>query len=520
MSNPEFLMPKGKQGRPRKHLPGEDRVCTFVMTPTIQQANLVIANGIPGCDVSELAEFGARGDGKTIGVLGGFCMHATVHQEKGYALPTKWLGVTDKFTSHKVKTFESLEKPLWKGMWRGSDGGHVWTAVVNGRPVVELHLLGIEDQGALDRVRTECHGVWFEEPAPTSVMVDSSGVTAEAWATAITSMRLPTHAHVAVMTLNYPDEDHWTWQRFLPPTYPVTPETAMDRRFGVHPTEPSRMWFRIPVGERADANQRAAWATALRDRPDLLRRLIQGLPGSLMIGKQVADGFNEDAHVAKERIYPIEGEPLQIGFDFGHTPTAIIGQFWRGQRRVYAGLACEKGGVKQHCENVVRPWISKYAPWALRSANMIAGCYDIAGQTGEQSDIERDPISELEKQLPGLWFPGPIDWESRKHVLISAMNHHIAAGKPSLQIDPQDGAALIKALSGRWHYAVDRQGHVSRDLPKKPNHPWEDLGDSFIYWLWGLTSETQPPSMRVESIFDQSQLQQFGGRMKVETIFD
>lgn len=512
----EVLMPQRGGGRPRKHLPGEERTVRFEVTPTIGKANSVIANGL----AREVMIVGARGDGKTIGVLGGMCQHAKVHQDKKFELPTKWIGVTDKFTSHKAKTFESLEKPLWKGMWRPSDGGHLWTATVNGKSIVELHLLGIEDQGAMDRVRTECTGVWFEEPAPTSVLVDSSGVGIEAWLMAMTSQRLPTHAYVAVMTMNYPDEEHWTWERFLPPTYPVTPETPMDRRWGTHPTEPSRMWFRIPVGERADTLQRAAWTNALKDRPDLLRRLIQGQPGSLMIGAQVAEGFSEDIHVATEPLHPIDGEPLMLGYDFGHTPCAIIGQVWRGERRIYAAIPCEKGGVKQHCENSVRPWITQHAPWALKHTNMISGCYDIAGQTGEQSDIEKDPVSELERQLPGLWYPGPIDWESRKHVLISSMNHHLAPGKPSLRIDLQGGALLIKALSGKWHYPTDRLGKIAKDLPKKPNHPWEDLGDSFIYWLWGLTSETQPPSMRVESIFSESQMQQFTGQVHVESIFD
>jgi len=483
------LQPTQKTGRPRKHPPKDDRVAVLDFTETIQAViRLMIEPG----PVREIMCVGTRGDGKTIGVLAGMLGHAAMHQGKGFDLPVKWLGVTDTFSAHKAKTFESLEKPFWKGAWRPSDGGHIWTAVVNGRPTVELHLCGIEDQGAMDRVRTECHGVWFEEPAPTAVLGVSKGVDETAWGMAMTSQRLPTPAHVAVMTLNYPDEDHWTWQRFQP-----GPGVS-----GRHPSDPSRAWFRIPPGERADATQRQEWAHALRDRPDLLRRLIEGQPGSLLLGPQVADGFRLDVHVSHERLYPVIGEPLAMGVDFGLTPTLVLGQVLKGRKLIYGAFTIPHGGLKQLLENEVLPWLSKYASFAIRNRGMVYGCYDVAGQTGEQSDSERDTISVLEAMLPGLWFPGPVKWESRKHVLLSAMHQHVAPGQVALQLDPVEAKGLIQALGGRWHYPMDRMGQVRRDLPKKPNHPWEDYGDAFIYWLWGLTSESQPPTpIVVETAF-------------------
>ena len=484
------IQPTQRVGRPRKHPPKDERVATLDFTPTVGgMAAMMSAPGV----VREMMCVGTRGDGKTIGVLAGMLGHAAAHHGKGFDLPVKWLGVTDTFSAHKAKTFESLDKPFWKGCWRPSDGGHIWTAVVNGRPMVELHLCGIEDQGAMDRVRTECHGVWFEEPAPTAVLGVSRGVDETAWGMAMTSQRLPSHAHVAVMTLNYPDEDHWTWQRFQPQA----------GTSGRHPADPTRAWFRIPPGERADATQRAEWAHALRDRPDLLRRLIEGQPGSLMLGPQVADGFSLDLHVAKDRLYPFPNEPLGFGIDFGLTPTVVIGQPGQGQRRIYAALTLAHGGVSQLMEQEVLPWLSKYAPWCLRNPGMVYGCYDVSGETGEQADVERSAVQILETKLPGLWFPGPVKWDSRKHVLLSAMHHPgRTPGSVSLQLDPVEAKGLIQALGGRWHYPVDRQGQVRRDLPKKPNHPHEDYGDAFIYWLWSLTSESQPTGpMKVETQF-------------------
>lgn len=484
-----LLMPHRGQGRPRKHKPSEAKTATIEFTPTVAAMCRQMIEPSP---VREIMCVGTRGDGKTIGVLGGMLGHAAAHQAAGFPLPVKWIGVTDTFSAHKAKTFESLEKPFWKGCWRPSDGGHIWQAVVNGVATVELHLFGIEDQGAMDRVRTECVGVWFEEPAPTAVLGVSTGVDETAWTMALTSQRIPSHHHVAVMTLNYPDEDHWTWQRFKPGSGVS----------GVHPDDPSRAWFRIPPGERADTAQRAEWAHALRDRPDLLRRLIEGQPGSIMLGPQVADGFNLDLHVSKERVHLVKGEPIACGVDFGLTPTMIIGQPAQGFRRIAAAHTIAHGGITQLLENEVLPWLSRHAPWALRNSQMVYGCYDVSGQTGEQSDVTRDPVSILEATLPGLWFPGPVSWDSRKHVLLSAMHHHAKPGQVSLQLDPVDAAGLVKSLGGRWHYPIDRQGQVRRDLPKKPNHPWEDYGDAFIYWLWSLTSEQQPPGpLKVESRF-------------------
>lgn len=248
----------------------------------------------------EIALFGARGDRKTTSALIAMVAHAMSHAKAGYPLPVRWMGVADTYQSHRLKTIRSMQAHHWGGAWRFSDDYHTASLVVDSAEWVRIDLFGVEDIGAIDRLRMECHGVWFEEPAPVAVMVSSSGISETAWLTALTSQRLATHRHVAIMTLNYPDADHWTWQRFIAKPNPGT------------------LAFRIPPGENASAADREEWARALAGRPDLMRRLLLGEPGVISMGPQVALGFREDLHVAKSSLAVTQGEPLILGWDGGH----------------------------------------------------------------------------------------------------------------------------------------------------------------------------------------------------------
>ena len=99
-----------------------------------------------------------------------------------------------------------------------------------------MQLMGVEDQNAIDKLRQETVGVWFQECAP--VLEESSGISDTAWGIACNSQRVPSYTHPAIMDLNYPDEDHWTWQRF------------------VRKREPGTMYFRIPPRENQGSARR------------------------------------------------------------------------------------------------------------------------------------------------------------------------------------------------------------------------------------------------------------------------
>jgi hypothetical protein len=422
----------------------------------VGQFLLAVTNG----KAREICCFGARGDGKTIGALMAMVAHAQQHAAAGYPLPVPWIGVSDTFQSHKLKTIRSINNPLWQGLWRTSEQGHIAEFCLDGQTLVKLDLFGIEDQGAMDRVRLETCGVWFEEAAPSAVMVQSAGISESAWDLALTSQRVPTHCKPAMITENYPEDDHWTWRRFVTKPGPGT------------------MYFRVPPGERASAEDRAEWERALAHDPALLARLVHGEPAVLSLGDHVATGFSTLYHIAKTPIKPEPGVEIGIGFDGGHTPTAVIGQQVRNGVRVYAALTQDNSGMRQLLEDQVLPWLARNSPWVLRNPSDLLVGYDPSLDVGEQADIDNSALNAINEALgyPSC-EPGPVRWPNRKDALIQALSR-----KDGLLIDPSCDL-LIKALNGRWYYPKSHIGELRSDNPKKPNHPWEDLGDSLIYLL-------------------------------------
>ena len=446
-------------------------VISFTEQPCVEAFVKSIGYSLDAKDPNEVCCFGTRGDGKTIGFMVGAIEHARQHFKAGYPLPVQWMGVTDTFTSHKLKTVRSLENPLWKGGWKLSDQDHKATFYLAGSPLVSVDLFGIEDQGAMDRVRMETVGMWFEEPAPSAVMVQSSGVSLDAWLLGRTSQRLPSQFHPAVITTNYPDEDHWTWERFV-----------------VSQHEGTR-YFRVPPGERASESQREEWRKALSARPDLLRRLLDGEPGVIMLGDQVAKGFTRPDHVSRETHPFMPGEPVYMGFDFGHTPTCVISQpmYLNGfQTLIFKAGLHINGGMRQLMDDMVLPWLGRFAPWVLKNADEYAlighdpAQGDIGDPKGTEADIDNTALTVIQEALGGGQFEmGPIKWEIRKDALVSIfMRAH-----GCLIEDNRFTKDLIRSLDGRWYYPKSHQNELRSDKPKKPNHPFEDLGDAFIYNL-------------------------------------
>ncbi len=189
---------------------------------------------------------------------------------------------------------------------------------------------------------------------------------------------------------------------------------------------------------------------------------------------------------------------LAIGWDGGHSPSAVVGQLAGGQVRVYAALNLLGQGVQECIEDVVRPWLLVHAPWAVDDPRSLVHVVDPSMATGSEATITQSSEKMIRRLLGGRVIPAATNaWPHRREAVLRLLRPAHEGGKIPLAISPTEDTRLLRqALGGRWYYRQTPDGRVDRSGPKKPNSPWADVGDAFAYlagWLLrGVASPTGP----------------------------
>lgn len=329
-----------------------------------------------------------------------------------------------------------------------------------GGPVIAIiHLVGMDEMKDINRFQSwPLAGAWFEEPAPAAASDIGNGIQEVAWLMALSSMSYPVDKPRYQITMNPPDEDHWTWERF------------------VNRLEGERVCFQIPRFEnRKNLPEKfhENIERTMRSKPDMYRRMVLGRAGFVQMGQPVAANFDEEFHVSKERLYPNHYNDLYLGWDFGLNPTCVgVQQTAQGHMNCLFALMGENMGVTQFIQNILRPYMNVHMP-KLQFFHI----GDPQGFEKSQVDSFKNPVKIVQELLPGGWRSGPKEWEPRRQAIHDLLGErHL--GRPLFLMDPLECKILIRALRGGWHYP---------DLPKgsEPSGPIKDRhshpGDALAY---------------------------------------
>lgn len=423
-------------------------------------------------EAAEVALFSPRGEGKTQAGIAAMIVHAGEQPEK--ALPVVWCIVRDTWANIKRTTLRDFYMSPWARYLKFPDGGRevIFQCACRETPcrkghakLWHAHLFGVDSPGDLERLKGTWGGIWFEEPAPVAVEDISGGIGEDAWAIAHTGLRQPGVRPRAQITANPPQEDHWIWERFMGEGRVATVEG-----------------FQIPIGENKHlpTGYRERMALALRNRPDLARRLVHGLPGFVAQGEAVTPEWSEKKHVSAFQLEVLRAVELKIGWDFGLRPSMVFAQVSPlGQLRIYDVLVGDNIGVEQIIESQAWP--------LLQGKYRGLGIAHYGGPEGflrEQSNSEQTAVTTLTRLIPGPYTPGPVEWAKRRDVLRWIHNHSLGGVGEAVVMDPVGALPLIRACRGGWHYKKLPNGEVIRELPVKDKH--SHPGDAYAAMVAGL----------------------------------
>lgn len=267
--------------------------------------------------------------------------------------------------------------------------------------------------------------------------------------------------------MNPPDIDHPLWKACETGTFLQLESGTM-----LPAAERVVNFFHQPSGLSPEAENRAgksyeAYELESRTMPEQkVRRFVHGQPGYALDGKPVYTEFDYKRHVAGGPVHPIEHLPLDMGFDQGLSPGAILFQTaTTGQVRVLAELIPDHGtGVSRFLEmlNVLLYGRFRGLQPGLYGSDP-AGFYGADRLGGEMSWSEAVSLGLRHPVLPAPSNEPVIRIESVK-LLLRTM---IDANTPGLLIDPSC-RMLIGGFAAHYKYRRIRAAGASDRFDDRP----------------------------------------------------
>jgi hypothetical protein len=383
------------------------------LSPT--QLNFVNSEAFENCLV------GPRGEGKTEAGIVAMTVHAS-RQDRNFR-PIPWVIIRDTWKNLERTTLQSFIHPR-PGSFAASIRSQL--KIRDGGKMIELpgmwkaFLFGVDSPSDLNALLSlQLGGGWLEEVAPAAEETIGSGISEDTYNVLASSMRHPVTTNRRIqITMNYPDEDHWSWKKF----YEFENE--------------NRRLFRIARGENKhiDDQYRKNMERALLGRKDLLDRLVYGRPAKVYTGEAVTPEYS-DIHRAKVKIDP---RPDLVGFRFwdGYgNPVCMFAQLNpAGQLVILDTLVKPNSAIKQLIDDDVIPLM------ATRYVD-VQHWRDIGDPTmcvKDQSDATSHAYQKIEEALfsapgePAIFEPGVSDWGDRRECLKMVLMQRVGDHEPRL----------------------------------------------------------------------------------------
>jgi hypothetical protein len=231
-----------------------------------------------------------------------------------------------------------------------------------------------------------------------------------------------------------------------------------------------------------------------------IRVFVANEYGNVLQGRPCHGSFS-DRHV-RNKIEPLRGIGLRLGWDYGRTPACIIFQIApNGQRRLLREIILdprsEQGmALKTFVDQRVRPVLET----DFMGMSVVQSTGDPAGSSGGQAVEQSCEDILAEFGIPTL--PAPTNnIEARLQAVDTLLDTNVDTGEPMLLISAEGCPMALMGFRGK--YQMERETIPNREgmFKEKPvKNPYSHIMDAIQYAALGAKAETLTNSLYAQAI--------------------
>lgn len=180
-------------------------------------------------------------------------------------------------------------------------------------------------------------------------------------------------------------------------------------------------------------------------------------------------------HITDEKPVPQPGLPMLLGFDFGLTPAAIVGQLQEEQLVIFEEYVEVNMGAERFSEKVMQELRLKYPTFGDFKKNWLT-YIDPSGVF--RKDTDETTCAHILNRKGFRCIPGPVPWEERRHGVLHWLQRLTSKGEPCFQIYGRGCPMLLKGFEGGYRFnekAAEIEPLKLRPLKDHFSHPHDAL---------------------------------------------
>lgn len=180
-------------------------------------------------------------------------------------------------------------------------------------------------------------------------------------------------------------------------------------------------------------------------------------------------------HILEEKPEPQPGLPMLLGFDFGLTPAAVVGQLQEDVLVIFDEFVEINMGADRFSDKVMRELRLRYPTFSDFKKNWLT-YIDPSGVF--RKDTDETTCAQILNSKGFRCIPGPVTWEERRHGVLHWLQRLSGNGTPCFQIYGRNCSMLVKGFEGGYRFtekAAEVEPNRLRPIKDQFSHPHDAL---------------------------------------------